>query len=86
MARILPSVPAPMRTFTSISWRGEEAVILSSRVKISREGFLVIQVTKAGNTSATTVCLAPKPPPMRALVTRIRVLGIPKALERILRT
>ena len=32
----------------SISWRGEDAVWLSSRVKISLQGFLVFQVTKAG--------------------------------------
>ena len=50
------------------------------------EGFTVFQVTKAGKTSATTVCFAPKPPPIRGFVTRIFDLGIPSALEIILRT
>ena len=39
---------APRRTCISISWRGEDAVWLSSRVKISLQGFLGFQVTKAG--------------------------------------
>ena len=85
MARILPSAPAPMRTFTSISCLGEEAVWLFL-VKIRQEGFFVIQVTNAGKTSATTLCLAPKPPPILAFVTRILVFGIPRALDRILLT
>ena len=42
-----PSLFAPRRRWISISWRGVEAVWLSSRVKMSFEGFLVFQVTKA---------------------------------------
>ena len=44
-AAILVGAEAKM---ISISWRGVEAIWLSSRVKMSFEGFLVFQVTKAG--------------------------------------
>ena len=77
---------APTRTVTSISCLGVEAVWDSFRVKIILEGFPVFHVTKAGNTSATTVCFAPKPPPILGFVTRILDLGIPRALDTILRT
>ena len=48
MALSFPFFIPPTRTFTSISWRGEEAVWDSSRLKISMQGFFVFQVTKAG--------------------------------------
>ena len=41
-------VGAEAKMDLSISWRGVEAIWLSSRVKMSFEGFLVFQVTKAG--------------------------------------
>ena len=49
-------------------------------------GLPVTHVTKAGNTSATTVCFAPKPPPILGFETRIFDLGIPRALDTILLT
>ena len=48
-------------------------------------GFLVSHGTKAGETSQPEVCLAPKPPPMRGLATRIIDLGMCSALARIRR-
>ncbi len=50
-----------------------------------RDGFLVIHVTKP-NISATTVCLAPKPPPILGFSTLIFDFGIPSALAKIRRT
>ena len=50
------------------------------------DGFFSIQVTKAGYSSATTVCFAPKPPPIRGFKARTFALGIPRAVEMILRT
>ena len=44
----IPSLLAPRRTWTSISCRGVEAVMLSSRVKMIFDGFFVIHVTYAG--------------------------------------
>ena len=38
----------------------------------------------AGYISATTVCFAPKPPPILGLMTRILDLGISRAWARIL--
>ena len=50
--------------------------IANARLKMILEGFLVFQVTKAGYTSLTAVCFAPKPPPMRGFATRTMLLGI----------
>lgn len=86
MAWMIPSLVAPTRTETSISWRGVEAVWLSVREKIILDGRPVFQVTKAGKISETTVCFAPKPPPILGFTTRIFDLGIPRALEMIRRT
>ncbi len=58
MAWMIPSLVAPTRTETSISWRGVEAVWLSVREKIILDGRPVFQVTKAGKISETTVCFA----------------------------
>ena len=65
-----------------------EVTALSTRkntVKMILEGFLVFQVTKAGYTSLTAVCLAPKPPPMRGLETRTMDLGMCRALAMLRR-
>lgn len=85
-ARILPSLLAPIVTVTSISWRGEDAIRDSFLVKIIFAGLPVFIVTIAGYTSATTVCLAPKPPPIRGLITRTLDFGMSKAFAMILRT
>ena len=86
IARILPLLSAPMRTRIFISCLGDEAVCDSFLVNIIIDGLPVIRVTKAGNTSATTVCFAPNPPPIRGLNTWILFFGIPSAFERIRRT
>ena len=86
MAWMIPSLLAPILTETSISCRGVEAVWDSAREKIILEGLPVFQVTKAGKISETTVCLAPKPPPILGFITRIFDLGMPRALEMIRRT
>ena len=49
------------------------------------DGFFVIQVTNAGYTALTAVCLAPKPPPMRGLVTRTLLFGMCSAFATIRR-
>ena len=60
--------------------------MLSCREKISMEGFFSFQVTKAGYTSETAVCLAPNPPPSRAFRTRIMEAGMCRALDTMRRT
>ena len=82
---MVPSLSAPSRTWTSISWRGLPAVWHSRRLYTSRAALPVFQVTKAGYTSATAVCLAPKPPPTRVFSTRILLLGMSSARARMRR-
>ena len=85
MAWRIPFSSAPTRTFTSISWRGDEAIWDSYRVKTIMAGLPVSQVTRAGYTSEIALCLAPKPPPIRGLITRTLDLGMFKALATIRR-
>ena len=48
-------------------------------------GFFNIQVTKPVNISVHPVCLAPKPPPIRGLITLIFDFGISNAVDTIRR-
>ena len=55
-------------------------------MKTSSAGRPVRTVTSAGYISHTAVCLAPKPPPMRGLITRMALFFISSALARMRRT
>ena len=79
IARTRPSLSAPIRTVTRISWRLFDPVKLSCRVNTIRAGLPVFIVTTAGNSSLHIVCLAPNPPPIRGLTTRTRLCGMPSA-------
>ena len=85
-ARMRPSLFAPKRTVISISWRGEPQVCDSSRVYTHMAARPVFIVTKAGYTSHTAVCFAPKPPPIRGFSTRMRPFGMPSAFDKMRRT
>ena len=67
----------------SISCLGLPLVSVSALVNNIFAGFPVFKVTIAGNTSATTLCFAPKPPPILGLITLIFDFGISNAFAKI---
>ncbi len=81
-----PSAITPVRMRTIIGWREVLAANCSSRVYSSLTGRPVAMVRCAQMSSISTSCLLPKPPPMRGLMTRMRLIGSPSTGARMRRT
>ncbi len=76
----------PVRILMIMGCREVLATNCSSRVYSSFTGRLVAMVRCAQMSSIITSCLLPNPPPMRGLMTRMRLMGRPSTGARMRRT
>ncbi len=85
LATIRPSFVTPVRIRMIMECREVEAANCSARVYSSLTGRPVAMVRCAQMSSIITSCLLPKPPPIRGLITRIRLTGSPSTGARMRR-